>query len=137
MLYRLVFPKADVNADVDFHSDYDLPIEKYLGDKKRREILIKPWIDEAKKQKKKKPGDPTDPPPLQASPNYVLKSQEPFLFASNKKPLKMSIDNLTDRLDKLADLRSVVARMNRDLSRLMEDLATGLQCTPRDGPNTQ
>jgi len=134
MLYHLVFPEAKANADVGFHSDYDLPIENYLRDKRRRETLINPWIIEAKnlaeKKKKKKPEDPTDS-------NNVLKSAEPFLFASNKKPLKVSIDDLTNRANKLGDLRAVVARMNRDLSRLMEDLATGLQCTPRDGPNTQ
>jgi len=127
MLYQLTFPERDADADIDFHSKYDLPIEDYLGYRRRRERLIEPWIEEAKADKKKKPGDPTDP--LNACPNYVLKSEKPFLFASNKNPIKLSIAELTERANKLADLRSVVARMNRDLSRLMEDLATGLQCT--------
>ena len=134
MLYHLVFPQANVDADVGFHSGYEPSIDNYLNDDQRRETLVQPWVQQAQdqanaeKKKKKTKTNPNDP--VKNSPNYVLKTEEPFLFASGKNPFKLSIDDLDGRAKKLADLRAVVARMNRDLGRLTEDLAAGLQCTP-------
>lgn len=102
MLYQLFNPLAPVQ----FHSAYDETVENYLNGQRpgeeqtRREILKATW-------------EPEDRKPL---------------FAGNAAPEKLSIDQLTDRADKLADLRAVVARMNRDLSRLTLDLATALRC---------
>jgi len=129
MLYRLVYPEPDY---IGFHSEYDPSIKKYLLDEPaRREALIQPWRDEAKelleKEKDKEKKEELEKK-AQTEPNAVLEGEEPYLFTSNKEPGKLSIDNLTARANKLADLRTVVSRMNRDLSRLTEDLATQLQC---------
>jgi len=114
MLYQLFFP----GEKAEFHSGYDPVIEAYLmgvppnGEDTRRATLIQTW------------GWNPDAPDY---PNSVLKKNEE-LVASNSDPRKLSIDNLDARANKLADLRSVVSRLNRDLSRLTEDLATGLRC---------
>jgi len=140
MLYHLVFPNAPDTGL--FHSEYDEGIKKYLeekppGGKSRAERLIDPWIakakdDQAQKEKKGKKDNPAVPDdPVRDDPNYVLKREEPSLFTSGKQPLRLSIDDLSDRANKLADLRNLVARMNRHLSRLTEDLATELQCPPQ------
>jgi hypothetical protein len=50
------------------------------------------------------------------------------LITRNTDPRKLSIDDLTDRANKLADVGAVVSRLNRDLSRLANDLAKGLRC---------
>lgn len=137
MLFHLVFPDAlpeEVRQYASFHSEYDLPIEKYLADHKRGDSLVQQWLNKAKDEKKKKAAAASDP--LAVYPNYALKSAEPYLFASNNSPGKVSIDDLSKRADKLADLRSVVARMNRDLSRLTETLAAELKCPP-DEPDSQ
>jgi len=123
MLFHLVFP--DKNASC--HSDYDLPIDKYL-DSGWRETLTGPWLQEVAKQGKKKNESTCANDPLACDKNYPLMSGEPYLFARTEMPMKVSIDDLTDRANKLSDLRSVVARMNRDLSRLTETLASELQC---------
>jgi len=132
MLYQLVFPDPKYFG---YHSEYDLPIENYLGLKQPsgwRTTLIQPWIkearEEAQKEKKPTPADPND-----AS---ILGTEWPYLFTSNTDSRKLSIDNLTDRANKLADLRVVVARMNRNLGRLTEDLARELHCPDPDPPNT-
>jgi hypothetical protein len=138
MLFHLVFPDASLNQFASFHSDYDLPIQKYLANPDRGGALLQSWLDEvtdkAAKKKKKKKVDVKDP--LLAYPNSILEREEPYLFTSNAWPNKVSIDDLNDRANKLSDLRSVAGRMNRDLSRLTETLAAELQCV-RDEPNSQ
>jgi len=125
MLYRLVFPEDEYGTEkAGFHSEYDPVIDAYLGEgpQSRRETLVQPWREEAMEQANKKgkvkPADAND----------LLRSEEPYLFTSNSDPRKLSIDNLTDRANKLADLRWRVSLLNRDLSRLAEDLASGLRC---------
>ncbi|MGO9516476.1 MAG: hypothetical protein ACLPND_05475 [Candidatus Korobacteraceae bacterium] len=118
MLYQLVFG-PDCGKEAGFHSWYDDTIQGYLAQKpehregaangqeekkSRRDALLETW------------GGESD----------VRKQTE--LFTSNKNPYKLSIGNLEDRTNKLADLRTVVSLTNRDLSRLTEDLATGLRC---------
>ena len=51
------------------------------------------------------------------------------LITRNTSPRKLSIDDLTDRANKLADVRAIVSRINRDLSRLTDDLGKGLRCS--------
>lgn len=51
-----------------------------------------------------------------------------LLSTRNESPRKLSIDDLTDRTNKLADVRTIAARINRDLSRLTADLAKSLRC---------
>ncbi len=103
-----LFPGASSGTAL-FHSDYDPVIENYLQREKER--LIKDWTPTPKDSKK-----------VSFPPRY--------LTFSNDDPHKLSIDELTDRQNKLSDLRAVVARANRDLSRLSEDLAWGLrQCS--------
>jgi len=139
MLFHLLYhePKFDdyFQKYVNFHSDYDPSIENYLkgfdpgAEQSRRGILISKWGDEVAepaKHQKKKAADASDPPA--SSENYIFKTGEPYLVAGNRNPVRVSIDDLTDRANKLSDLRSVVARMNRDLSRLTETLAAELQC---------
>ena len=158
MLYQLIFPDADADTDVDFHSNYDNAIQSFLKDTppgglaSRQESLVLSWDKKeagkkltAKKDVEKdendcnqneddKEGGANKKTPYQCK-LEALQAKE-ALFTTNRSPSKLSIDDLTNRANKLADLRSVVARMNRDLSRLMEDLATGLQCHG-DGTNTQ
>ena len=113
MLYTLLFPEC--NDWAGFHSKYDENIREYLDstppekNEKRADSLITTWGERDDLRKDIK------------------------LFTSNGNPRKLSIDELTDRANKLADLRTVVARMNRDLSRLTEDLAKELRC-PVGGP---
>ena len=144
MLYQLIRPSANVDADVDFHSGYDEGIRKHLedkpdGGKSRSDNLIASWIgdDQPQTEKKGKKNESAVPDDPSKDPRDVLRSKKPFLLAGNKDPLKVSIDDLSERANKLADLRSVVARMNRDLSRLTQDLAASLQCSSIDGSNTQ
>ncbi len=98
-----------------FHSAYEPGIQKYLqstspvGDKPRGVTLIDTW----------------------GGIQSVTKNIS--FYTGNTDPRKLTISILTDRANKLAELRTVVARMNRDLSRLTEDLAIGLRC-PVDGP---
>jgi hypothetical protein len=141
MLYQLVFP--NYKEPPGFHSKYDPVIDKYLGEGQGswREKLIQPWRKEAKeaKEAKKEQNDGKDEKPEskdedndgkneKPDPNAVLRSEEPFLITGNTDPRKLSIDDLTKRANKLSDLRSVVSRMNRDLSRLTEDLVKELRC---------
>jgi len=125
MLYQLIFGPQCGKGAAGFHSWYDETIQEYLAgepeqstgpsngqlEKKpsRRDALIETWGGESGLRKQTE------------------------LFTSNKNPYKLSISNLEDRANKLADLRTVVARMNRDLSRLTEDLAKELRC-PVGGP---
>ena len=120
MLFHLVFP-GKPNAGC--HSDYDFAIDQYL-DSGWREILVKPWLSDAADKAKKEKKEAI----CNSDPRACLEAEEPHLFARNEKPQKVSIDDLTDRANKLADLRSVVGRMNRDLSRLTETLAAELRC---------
>lgn len=101
-----------------FHSLYDPVINNYLNpaeESGRGQELISTWGDNS--------------------------GLSPALITSNTAPLKLSIANLEDRTNKLADLRAVVARINRDLSRLTEDLAMGLRCplilTPARQPSEE
>jgi hypothetical protein len=116
-----------------FHSKYDPAIKAYLNGmppgetESRRETLLKPWreeADEMEKNWKKKNNAKEDP----SRPNAAILREEPFLFTSNTDPRKLAIDDLTNRTNKLADLPALVSRMNRDLSRLTEDLAMGVRC---------
>jgi len=110
MLYALAFP--DCNEEAGFHSSYDDLINKYLkahapGKRlSRRATLMHSWgLDDQAK----------------------LEAQQD-LFTSNIAPRKLSISNLDDRANKLADLRWRVALMHRDLGMLTHDLAVALQC---------
>jgi hypothetical protein len=111
MLFHLVFPGR---PDASCHSDYDPSIDSYLNSRWRAE-LVGQWL-----------ANPSNGPPLHKA--EELEVEEPYLFANRENPRKVSIDDLTDRANKLSDLRSVVGRMNRDLSRLTENLAEELQC---------
>src|SRR5579863_9385297 len=130
MLHNLIFPDKQT---VGFHSGYDYAIERYLAgtpagaSKSRRENLVLSWPEEGLK-KNQKPCEPADAGCYQQ--RLVALQNGQSLFADNNKPEKLTISDLTERANKLADLRSVVARMNRDLSRLTEDLAAELQCPP-------
>lgn len=134
MLSHLVFPGSSLDSYATFHSGYDLAIDNYLTENNRGQNLIQHWLDQARQEKTRKVSD--DYKSLASSKNYALVSTEPFLFTSNSHPGKVSIDDLAKRSDKLVDLRSVVARMNRDLSRLTENLAQELTC-PTGGSNAQ
>ncbi len=137
MLYHLVFPGADVEADVGFHSRYEPSIDNYLEAHRRRETLVNPWVQEATRKKGKGEQKTDDPDEVKNSANYIVMAKERYLFSNGKSPRKLSIDELTDRANKLSDLRAVVARMSRDLGRLSEDLSTSLQCRDAGGTNTQ
>ena len=114
MLYHL-FHQPDRAAkpeDQPFHSNYDPVIQKYLD--KRNDQLMEGWKEKGHAE------FPAD---------TVAK-----LTAFHRTPMKLSIDDLTDRQNKLSDLRALVARINRDLSRLSDDLATGLSwCSDSEG----
>jgi hypothetical protein len=109
MLYALLFPEC--NSQAGFHSSYDGLVKSYLDsnppslNETRRANLIASW------------GDSLD--------KWRTSSQ---LFTSNGDPRKLSIDDLNERANKLADLRWRVSLIKRDLSRLTEDLAAGLSC---------
>jgi len=130
MLYQLFCPVRE--GKTGFHSDYDHVINAYLGDgpQSRRGSLIQTWatpiIEQAKKEGDGKAEQ--DKKETDLNPNELLRTKKPFLFTSNRDPRKLSIDELTERANRLADLRAVVSLMNRDLGRLTEDLATDLQC---------
>jgi hypothetical protein len=86
-----------------FHSKYDPAVQQYLfSETDRSAALIQTWGGKDKLSN--------------------------ALITGNTNPHKLKIDELTDRANKLADLRAVVARMNRDLGRLTDDLAVGLRC---------
>jgi len=125
MLFHLVFPER---PDASCHSNYDFAIDEYL-DGGWREKLTGPWLaeaaDKAKKENRKKLAS------CKSDPHACLEAEEPYLFVRNEKPGKVSIDDLTDRANKLSDLRSAVSLMNRDLSRLTETLAQELHCPPQ------
>ena len=102
MLYQVFNP----GKSVGFHSEYDETISNYLAgpassQKSRKDELIAKWgtLDDTS-----------------------------FLISGNPTPQKLKIEELAERMNKLADLRVVVARLNRDLSRFMEDLTSGLRC---------
>jgi hypothetical protein len=117
MLYPLLFPKC--NEWAGFHGEYDDPIQTYLASKppgkqeNRGDALIKTWGQKDELR------------------------ENTSLFTSNSTPRKLSIDQLADRANKLDDLRTLVSRMNRDLSRLTEDLAQGLRCGKLPAANSQ
>ena len=108
---RMLSNLIDPGKPVGFHSRYDTSVGNYLGHVSpgetatRGELLIASWGDKAEIEKEK------------------------FLVSGNDHPIKMRIDDLTERINKLADLRAVVARLNRDFSRLMDDLSVGLRCS--------
>jgi hypothetical protein len=126
MLYYVLNPlkqhsEADKDSEPDkdptakphlFHSSYDPVIQSYLENTRdttdnRRQTLVHDW--------------------------GPIKHPEK-LTANHNSPTKLSTQDLADRQNKLADLRALVARINRDLSRLTEDLSTSLaQCSDDDG----
>jgi hypothetical protein len=104
MLYQVFNP----GQPVGFHSEYDATVSNYLAgpspadpQKSRKDELIERW------------GAVAD---------------TSFLISGNPTPQKISIEKLAERVNKLADLRVVVARVNRDLGRFMEDVTAGLRC---------
>jgi hypothetical protein len=126
MLYH-VFNPADPVPETDpslFHSRYDLVIQNYLEDPShnRRQALIASWTQP-------RPGISDEKEKSEE------KEEQDKLTANQNSPVKLSIDELADRLNKLADLRTVVARINRDLSRLTNDLTTGVAPCPGDDGN--
>jgi hypothetical protein len=111
MLYYALNPPKQPFSDTDnlFHSTYDPVILSYLEDPadNRGQKLVNDWGPIEHREK---------------------------LTANHNSPTKLSIENLADRQNKLADLRALVARINRDLSRLTEDLSIPLaQCSGDDG----
>jgi hypothetical protein len=120
MLLQLFCPDVVASAKTQdarawlYHSGYDYAIQRYLAAPSpehtfsRGATLVQSWAYAAFE-----------------SNGHVNNS----LISGNTDPLKLSIDDLNDRANKLADLRTIVARMNRDLGRLTEDLATGLRCS--------
>jgi hypothetical protein len=126
MLYH-VFHPADPDAEAGpqlFHSNFDLLIQNYLDEPadNRRTALIASW-------KEKKPGISEEEEKADE------KAEQDRLTANQNSPLKLSIDELMDRQNKLADLRALVGRINRDLSRLTNDLTTGVAACPGDEGN--
>jgi hypothetical protein len=126
MLYH-VFNPADPVLESDlklFHSRYDPVIENYLEDPShnRRLALIASW-------KETKPGLSEEKEKAEE------KEEQDRLTANQNLPMKLSIDELADRQSKLADLRTLVSRINRDLGRLTNDLATGVASCPGDDGN--
>jgi hypothetical protein len=110
-----------LRKDPGFHSEYDPVIRTYL--ETQRSQLLQQWeleesqIDELitrNTSARKLSGD---------------ERKIDALLARNTSPRKLSIDDLTDRANKLADVRAVVSRINRDLSRLTDDLGKGLRCS--------
>ncbi len=126
MLYHVFTPPdRDPEADPNlFHSRYDLVIQNYLDDPthNRRLALIASWNE-------KRPGTSEE------KEKTAEKAEQERLTSNQNSPLKLSIDDLADRQNKLADLRTLVARINRDLSRLTNDLATGVAPCPGDDGN--
>jgi hypothetical protein len=101
MLYHLLLSK-DNDKKIGFHSDYDPLIERYLETGWRQKLIAEWQWDEK-------------------NPNYAL-------IAGNSDPRKLSIDRLTDRANKLAELRGVASFIKFDLSLLMTDLSPRLVC---------
>jgi hypothetical protein len=117
MLYHLFEPGEDKPEHNLFHSEYDLAIENYLGGfgrADRRGQLISNWESDLEGEKEKE---------------RLTQITDNPLIASNDNPQKLTVDQLDDRTNKLAELRAEVARMNRDLSRLTENLAQGFRCS--------
>jgi hypothetical protein len=124
MLYHVFNPPNGDSAGEPnlFHSRYDLVIQNYLDDPtdKRKLALIASWtpktisVEEMESEKTK---------------------EQQKLTANQNAPMKLSIDELADRQNKLADLRTLVSRINRDLSRLSADLTTGVTPCPGDDGN--
>jgi hypothetical protein len=106
MLFSL-FPEPTPFTE-PFHSDYDPIIAKYLQEKDRKRQLIENWEEDSKDKKGQ------------------IHLEIDKLTASNLKPANFPIDQLSERQNKLSDLRALVARINRDLSRFTNDLAIGL-----------
>jgi len=146
MLHNLIYPK---DRYFGFHSGYDDGIKAYLDDTpagaqtSRGESLVLWWPKEDAGKKEKDCNRENEDNMNDANQEKCYHDKldalqkKKALLAGNSTPRKLSIDDLTDRANKLADLRTVIARRNRDLSRLTEDLATQLQCTLPDAPNTQ
>ncbi len=113
MLYVLAHREND-KCTAGFHSFYDDAIFTYLeskrprAEKTRKQELVETWGND----------------------QYLL--QNSYLLTGNADHVKLSITQLEDRTNKLADLRAKVSLLNRDLSRLMGDLASGLRCPPRE-----
>lgn len=150
MLYEVICPsqaaasenervKAEKDAEKDpkkvenyhkaqdwwFHSGYGDAVKAYLqmraaphSGQCRADALIGSWADKTEQF-----------PELQSD-----LQKEPWLFTGNSDPARVTIDWLDERVNKLADLRTVVSRMKRDLSRLTDDLARGLRCTVLASP---
>lgn len=112
MLSYLLF-----QIDPGFHSHYDYTIDKYLD--RNREELGDEWGGTSNLGQLVKHGPKSE---------LVHDADIERLITRNDSPRKLSIDDLTDRQNKLADVRAVASRINRDLSRLTEDLARGLRC---------
>jgi hypothetical protein len=104
--------------DPGFHSAPDSIVDKYLDSHRRQLNGLWGFKDNTIEE-------------LKAT-HQVSKDDKAMetLITTNTAPRKLSIDDLTDRANKLADVRTVVSRMNRDLSRLMDDLAKNLRCEP-------
>ncbi len=109
MLYRLF--DSDHPRRLLFHSDYEPAIARYLNSRgstnlTRRDQLIADWGDDVSDDKKIAP-----------------------LIVSNDRPQKLSVDDLNGRANKLADLRAVVSRLNRNLGEITAQLAPKLRCS--------
>ena len=105
--------------DPGFHSKPDPIVEGYLNN--HRSELSAAWgFDQSKLDA------------LKTTESSVKLSKDDqaieALITRNESPRKLSIDDLTDRANKLADIRVVASRINRDLSRLTDDLAKSLRC---------
>jgi hypothetical protein len=109
MLYALVYPpECNTKENLGFHSQYDPMVENYLDGKppkrssSRRELLIEAWGGNLNE--------------LRAG------------LSNNREPRRLTISELDERANKLADLRSTVSIMKRDLNRLARELALDMRC---------
>lgn len=108
MLYCLFHPEC-TKEKAGFHSEFPKAIKLYLTGtppretKPRRERLIEQW-------------------------NNPSEEKIALMTSSNSHPRRLSIDDLNDRAKMLADLRSRVSIMKRDLGTLTSDLTEALSC---------
>jgi hypothetical protein len=115
MLYAVLYPHECNNREhMGFHSDYPRAIERYLDEPppnrpiSRRKALIDSWGNQIAE--------------LRAG------------LSSNAEPRRLTISELDERANRLADLRATVYIMKRDLSRLARELAVASQCSPPEEP---
>ena len=113
MLYAVLYPHECNNKQhLGFHSEYPRAIERYLDEPppnrpvSRRNALVNSWGNQLAE--------------LRAG------------LTSNAAPRRLTIGELDERANRLADLRATVSIMKRDLSRLARELAIASRCSAFD-----